>query len=75
VVTTSFNAHSSSHNYDPNGTEVSCPRGRVAVGGGFAGGDLILASQSLGSSFAGWSVAAGGDAVVTIFAVCALLQE
>jgi hypothetical protein len=74
VVSTSFNAHSSSRGYDPASAGVTCPSGHIAVGGGFASGDLIVGSQSQGQSFAGWSVTAGGDTDVTIFAVCVLLQ-
>jgi hypothetical protein len=74
VVSTHFNAHSSSRSYAPESADVACPLGQVAVGGGFASGDLIVGSQTLGPSFAGWSVAAGGDTDVTVFAVCVLLQ-
>jgi hypothetical protein len=74
VVSTHFNAQSSSRSYAPDGASAACPGGQVAVGGGFAGGDLIVESQTMGLSYAGWSVAAGGDADVTIFAVCVLLQ-
>lgn len=70
VITTVFNAHSSSRGYDPGGSTVACPRGQIATGGGFAGEDLILGSQASGSSFAGWSVMAGGDASITIFGLC-----
>jgi hypothetical protein len=80
VVSAHFNPHSSSQGYAPSGGDASCPSGQIAVGGGFEGGDLILASQPLlasqprGPSFAGWSVTAGGDADVTVAAVCVLLQ-
>jgi hypothetical protein len=74
VVSASFNAHSSSRSYYPASADVTCPSGHIAVGGGFAGGDLIVGSQSLGQPFTGWSIAAGGDTDVTIFAVCVVLQ-
>jgi hypothetical protein len=74
VVTATFNAHSSTHGYAPSGGNAACPTGQTAVGGGFEGGDLIVGSQTHGSSFAGWSVAAGGDADMTVSAVCVLLQ-
>lgn len=74
VVTAAFNAHSSSQSYTPSGGDAACPAGQIAVGGGFEGGDLIVGSQARGSSFAGWSVAAGGDADMTVSAVCVLLQ-
>jgi hypothetical protein len=73
VVTTVFNAHSSSHSQAPDGSMVLCPGGQVAIGGGFEGEDLIPGSKTNGSSFAGWSVTAGGDADVTIFGLCAQL--
>jgi hypothetical protein len=75
VVSAPLNAHSSSRGYAPGGGDAACPTGQFAVGGGFAGGDLIVGSQALGPSFAGWAVAAGGDADVTISAVCVLLQS
>jgi hypothetical protein len=74
VVTSFFNAHSSSHGYAPGRGGVVCPAGQVATGGGFEGEDLIVGSAAIGSAFAGWSVAAGGDAGVTISAVCVVLQ-
>jgi hypothetical protein len=70
VVTATFNAHSTTHNYAPSGGSASCPAGQLAIGGGFEGGDLITASEASGPSFAGWSVAAGGDAEMTVSAVC-----
>lgn len=74
VVSTHFNVHSSSRGYVPGGAGAACPPGQVTVGGGFASGDLIVGSQTMGLSFSGWSVAAGGDTDVTVFAVCVLLQ-
>jgi len=74
VVTSVFNAHSSLHSYAPGSRGVVCPAGQVAVGGGFEGQDLVVASDSLGLAFAGWSVAAGGDTDVTISAVCGVFQ-
>lgn len=70
LVTSVFNAHSSSHSYAPEGGSVTCPAGQVTTGGGFEGQDLIVGSAATSSAFAGWSVAAGGDADVTITAVC-----
>jgi hypothetical protein len=74
LASAAFNAHSSSNGYVPSGGEVACPTGQIAVGGGFAGGDLIIGSQTRGASFAGWSVTAGGDADVTVFADCVVMQ-
>jgi len=74
VITTVFNAHSSSHSSAPGARAVACPRGQIATGGGFEGGDRILGSQTSGSSFAGWSVMAGGETPVTIFGLCAHLS-
>ena len=74
VVTSVFNAHSSSRDYAPGSGGVLCPAGQVATGGGFEGEDLIVGSDAIGSAFAGWSVAAGGNADVTISAVCVVLQ-
>lgn len=74
VVTSVFNAHSSSHVFAPSSSGVVCPAGQVTTGGGFEGEDLIVGSETIGSAFAGWSVTAGGDADVTIFAVCVVLQ-
>jgi hypothetical protein len=73
-VIAAFNARSSAHGYAPGGGDAICPAEQIAVGGGFEGGDLIVGSQTHGSSFAGWSVAAGGDADMTVSAVCVLLQ-
>jgi hypothetical protein len=74
VASATFNAHSTSRGDTPGSGEVTCPAGQVAAGGGFAGGDLILGSQTTGPSFAGWSIAAGGDADVTVSAVCVVQQ-
>jgi hypothetical protein len=74
VVTVTFNAHSSTHGYAPGGADAVCPDSQIAVGGGFAGGDLIVASQTHGAIFDGWSVTAGGDTDVTVSAVCVRLQ-
>lgn len=71
VVTAAFNAQSSSHQYQSGSASVDCPTGQVATSGGFAShGDLILASSTNGQAFSDWFVAAGGDAEVTISAVC-----
>jgi len=75
VVTAAFNARSSSHQYAAGGGSATCPAGLIATGGGFAGGgDQVVGSQATGSGFTGWSVVAGGDADVTIAAVCWGLQ-
>ncbi len=74
VVTATFNPHSTTHNYAPSGADAACPEGQIAVGGSFEGGGLIVESHTRGPSFTGWSVAAGGDADVTISAECILLQ-
>ena len=74
VVTATFNPHSTTHNYTPGAADAACPAGQIAFGGGFADGDLIVASQTSGSSFTGWSVAAGGDADVTVSALCVQLR-
>jgi hypothetical protein len=74
VISAHFNAHSSVRDYAPDSADVACSRGQIAVGGGFTSGDLMVGSQALGLPFAGWSVAAGGDADVTIFAVCVILK-
>jgi hypothetical protein len=74
AVSTSFNAHSSSRGYAPGGGDAACPAGQVAVGGGFAGEELIVGSQTTNLSFSGWSVEAGGDSDVTAWAVCVQLE-
>lgn len=74
VVSSTFNAHSSSHSYAPGDQAVACPAGQIATGGGFAGADLIVGSQTNGSAFTGWSITAGGDADVKIFAQCVQFQ-
>ncbi len=74
VVTSVFNPHSSSHSYAPGGSKVVCPAGQVATDGRFEGENVILESHTTGSAFTGWSVAAGGDADMTISAVCVVLQ-
>lgn len=74
MVTSTFNAHSLSHQYTPGSGSVSCPAGQVTTGGGFDGQDLMLGSQTTAQFFAGWSVTAGGDADVMISVVCWALQ-
>jgi hypothetical protein len=74
VVTSVFNAHSSSHSYAPGSGSVACPAGQVATGGGFEGEDLIVGSYATKPDFAGWSVAAGGDTNVTLSVVCGTIQ-
>jgi hypothetical protein len=70
VVQATFNAHSMSRGYQPGGSDAACPVGQLALGGGFAAGELVLASQTRDTSFSGWAVEAGGEADVTIAAVC-----
>jgi hypothetical protein len=74
VVSAVFNPHSSSHSYGPGGGEVVCPAGQVATSGRYEGEDTILGSYTMGSAFTGWFVAAGGDADMTVSAVCVVLQ-
>jgi hypothetical protein len=70
VVRATFNAHSMSRGYKPDGANAACPSGQIALGGGFDGSDLVLANSARGASFDGWAVEAGGEADVTIAAVC-----
>jgi len=72
VVTSVFNAHSSTHSYYPGGGSVNCPGNQIATGGGFgSGGDLMLASERHDATPSGWFVEAGGDGNVTVYATCA----
>jgi hypothetical protein len=73
VVRATFNPHSMAHSYYPSGADTICPSGQTALGGGFESGDLVLASGSRSASFDGWEVEAGGEADVTISAVCVVL--
>lgn len=76
VVTSVFQIHSSETSYQPGGGSTNCPAGQFAAGGGFASqGALILSSALSGPHFASWSVVAGGDADVTVYALCAALKE
>lgn len=76
VVTSVFQIHSSETSYQPGGRNAHCPTGQFAAGGGFdSQGALILSSALSGPHFAGWSVVAGGDADVTVYALCAALGE
>jgi hypothetical protein len=70
VVHATFNPHSMTRNYAPDGRDAICPSGQIALGGGFDGDGLVLASVPRGASFDGWAVEAGGNADVTISAVC-----
>lgn len=71
VVTSAFNAHSSTHSYYPGSGSVNCPANQVAPGGGFdGGGDLILSSGMVAAPSSGWFVEAGGDDNVTVYAAC-----
>ena len=76
MVTAPFNPHSSAHNYYPAGASLACPAGQSAISGGFrSGGDLILTSASGGSPFQQWSVTAGGDGDMTLYARCVILTS
>lgn len=76
VAQMSFNAHSSTHGYQPGGTTVGCPVGASAIGGGFiSGGDLMLASIATTNTFLGWQLSAGGDSDVTGYAVCVAVKS
>lgn len=76
MVTAPFNPHSSAHNYYPAGATVACPAGQSAISGGFSsGGDLILTSASGGSPFQQWSVTAGGDGDMALYARCVILTS
>jgi hypothetical protein len=70
VVQATFNAHSMSRGYQPGGADAACPSGQIALGGGFATGELVLTSLARDTSYSGWGVVAGGEADVTISAVC-----
>ena len=74
-VSAVFNPHSSLHGYAPGRSGAACPAGQVATGGGLESEDLIVGSDATGPAFADWSVAAGGESDMTIFAVCVVLQE
>jgi hypothetical protein len=76
VVTSVFTLHSSGEGYQPGGGSVDCPAGQFAAGGGFASQSaLILSSTLSGPHFASWSVGAGGNADVTVYALCAALSR
>lgn len=76
VVSSLFHVHSSAAGYQPSGASVSCPAGQFAAGGGFASqGALIVSSVGGGGPpLSGWSVSAGGDSDVTVYALCAALH-
>ncbi|GEM_PF-2997812 len=74
VVTSTFNVHSDSHGYQPGGGSASCPAGSVATGGGFdSRGDVIVKNTLNVPPHAGWAVGAGGNADVTVYALCGVL--
>ena len=68
-----FNPHSSSHREYSGGEKVTCPAGQIATRGEYQGQDTVLASQATGADFASWSVVAGGNADMTISAICVLI--
>lgn len=71
AVTSTFNVYSSTHSYTPGEGRVQCPARQVATGGGFdSEGDLILGSGMVAAPSSGWSVEAGGDVNVTVYAAC-----
>jgi hypothetical protein len=70
VVQATFNAHSMTHGYQPSGADAACPSGQIALGGGYATGELVMTSAARDTSFGGWAVSAGGEADVTLSAVC-----
>lgn len=71
VVTVTFNVYSSTHSYYPGEGRAQCPARQVAAGGGFdSEGDLILSSGMAAAPSSGWSVEAGGDVNVTVYAAC-----
>jgi Cellulose binding domain len=71
-----FNVHSSLHVYSPGSAVVTCPTGSVTVGGGFdSSQDLMLTSNTDGTSFSTWNLTAGGDNDVTGYAVCILIAN
>jgi hypothetical protein len=73
VVSARFNPHSSVHSYYPAGQSVTCPVGQTATAGGFSG-SLVITSASAGAPYVGWSVIAGGDGDVTVYARCVTLM-
>lgn len=73
VVSASFDPHSSSRGQQPDGATLPCPAGQTATAGGFSGGGLIITSASAGAPYVGWSVVAGGDGDVTVYARCVTL--
>lgn len=75
VVTLVFSPRSSANGDQPGGAVVSCPAGQFAAGGGFASqGALIVSSTRSGPPSPGWSVSAGSDSKVTVYAFCAVLH-
>jgi hypothetical protein len=74
IITATFNIHSPSQGYQPGGGSASCPTGQVATGGGFdSHGDVILGSSLGVPPSAGWSVGAGGNSDVVVYALCNVL--
>jgi hypothetical protein len=68
-ATTPFTLDSKTHGYSPQGAQVTCPSGSLALDGGTTIG-LTLASSAMGG-FTGWEVSAGGDGAGEVFASCA----
>jgi hypothetical protein len=73
IATVTYNPHSSSHGYVPGSAQVTCPPNQRATGGGFSGGDLLLASESDGVLPANWTFTAGGDGDESFSTVCVML--
>jgi hypothetical protein len=75
VVAASLDPHSSAHNYSPATQSLDCPAGQTATSGGFSGGGLVLASASKGAPYQSWTVTAGGDGALTLYARCVHLTR
>jgi hypothetical protein len=65
---TPFTLDSRTRGYYPQGAQVSCPAGTLALDGGTTVG-ASLANSAL-DDFAGWEVSAGGDGAGEVFANC-----
>ncbi|HEX9036502.1 MAG TPA: hypothetical protein VF808_05875 [Ktedonobacterales bacterium] len=75
TVQTEYNPHSSSHSYAPGSVTLTCPPGRIAIGGDAgAGGNWLLASSSAGPPYSGWVMAFGGDSDQSPSATCASIN-
>ena len=70
-ATTHFTLDSRTHGYSPQGAQVTCPSGSLALDGGSTIG-LTLASSAM-NGFTGWEVSAGGDGAGEAYANCVTL--